>query len=202
MRLFAVALAAAGLTVGVAFAADPAASTDKVYARAAVPDEARKVGEVKLLERDGTTVVETVLSTRVIERVVAEIRLKEEQNWPPGSEGRADMERYVAALTDAAHLLRARIPPADARNIDDPERRAHLVIDFRADATRADVELADFDTADASTPFDPGVRRSLATLNLGRAYVLRNMRLILADAFHRPESDLSSLGPLGPVAKP
>ena len=183
-------------------AADAASAEEHVYARAAVPDEARKVGEVRLLEREGATVVETVLATRVIERVVAEIRLKEERNWPPDCEGHADMTRYTTALADAAKAIRAKVGPADARNADDPTRRARLLIDFRADAEHADVELAEFDAGDTGAPLEPTARRTLTTLPLSRVYVLRNMRLILADAFHVPESELAKLGPLGPAALP
>ena len=196
MRRAALAFALIFLAMGSIGAAETAGADDRVYARAAVPDETRKVGEVRLVERDGMTVVETALATRVIERVVAEIRQKEERNWPPESERRSDMEKYNDALSEAARTLRARMPPADARGVDDPARRARLLIDFRANA-----ELADFD-ADGAAPFEPTARRSLAVLKLDRAYVLRNMRLILADSFHLPESEIASLGPLGPAALP
>ena len=202
MSRWRVAVVAAVLLALLGIGVPDAGTTDvKVYARTAVPDETRKVGEVKLLQRDGATVVETVLVTKVIERVVAEIRQKDERGWPPGSDGRDDMERYTAALAEAARTLRARMPPADARNANDASRRARLLIDFRATADKAEVELAEFDSTDAA-PFEPTVRRSLTILDLDRAYVLRNMRLILADSFHLPENEVATLGPLGPAALP
>ena len=42
----------------------------------------------------------------------------------------------------------------------------------------------------------------LETVALGRPYVVRNMRLILSDAFHVPEADVDQLAPLGPIATP
>ena len=74
MRRAALAFALIFLAMGSIGAAETAGADDRVYARTAVPDETRKVGEVRLVERDGMTVVETALATRVIERVVAEIR--------------------------------------------------------------------------------------------------------------------------------
>lgn len=205
MKRLAVAMCIVLAASGGARAADVMGPTERVVARAAVPDEARKVGEVLLVERDGMVAVDTVLVTRVIERVVAEIRQKEERGWPPGSPQRPDMERYTAALVEAASELRSRLPHADARRVDDADRRIRLLIEFRADATRAEVELATFESSasvDSVSPSVPRNRRSLVVLGLDRAYVLRNMRLILADAFHLPERDLGSLGPLGPATPP
>jgi hypothetical protein len=205
MKRLAVAMCVLLAAPGVATAAEPSGAVERVIARAAVPDEARKVGEVRLVERDGMVAVDTVLVTRVIERVVAEIRQKEERSWPPDSPERADMERYTGALVEAASELRSRVPLADARSVDDADRRIRLLIEFRADAAHAEVELATFESTESVAPdsqFDPRGRHSLVTLTLDRAYVLRNMRLILADAFHLPERDVGSLGALGPAAPP
>jgi len=195
-----VALAFALTIAPIAAAGESPAVDERVYARTAVPDEARKIGEVRLVERGSTTLVQTVIATRVITRAVAEIRQKEERNWPPERVGHADMERYVTALERAATTLRQELPPADARSIDDAERRVRLLIELRADSSRTEIVIAEFQVRDASAPYDPTVSRVFANLALSRAYVLENMRLILADAFRIPESDLGRLGPLGPLA--
>jgi hypothetical protein len=41
----------------------------------------------------------------------------------------------------------------------------------------------------------------MATPAVGRDYLLRNMRLILADAFDLEEDEVDRLGPLGPAAR-
>jgi hypothetical protein len=109
------------------------------------------------------------------------------------------MESYMTALEQAATTLRQELPPADARSIDDAERRVRLLIELRADSSSVEVVIAEFEVHDASAPYEPTVSRVFANLSLSRAYVLENMRLILADAFRVPESDLWRLGPLGPL---
>jgi hypothetical protein len=195
----AASVASALMTTPIAAAGESPAVAERVHARAAVPNEARKIGEVRLVEQGSTTVVQTVLATRVITRAVAEIRQKEERNWPPDRDGHADMERYVAALEQAATKLRQEFPPADARSIDDAERRSRLLIELRADSSSAEIVIAEFEVLNTSAPYEPTVSRVFAKLALSRAYVLENMRLILADAFRVPESDLGRLGPLGPL---
>lgn len=172
---------------------DPAA--DKVEARTVVPDAMRKVGEVRLIARGGGTVVQTLLLTRVLGRVVAEIRKKEERNWPQDAEGYADMRRYVDAVAAAADALRAGRPESS-------DRRARLLIEFLASEGASGVLLAEFEGDEVDGAIQPRSRRPLATLPLRRAYVFPNMRFILADSFHVPEPEVGRLGPLGPIAAP
>ena len=194
-------LAAALLVATPSIAAtDVAPERDVVHARAPVPDEARKIGEVRLVTRGETTVVQTVIATRVLTRVVAEIRAKDEANWPPESAGHDDMKRYVAALENAAASLRAALPPVDARTTDDPERRIPFLIEFRADAKSAEVAIGTFQQRDASSPYEIASARTLGTPSASRAYVLENMRLILVDSFHVSKDEIAKLGPLGPLA--
>lgn len=169
---------------------DPA--NDRVVARTVVPDAVRHVGEVRLLARGDATVVQTLLLTKALARVVAEIRKKEEGNWPADAPGHVEMARYLAALEAAAADVRSR--PADG-----DERRLRLLIEFVADGRAAGVAFAGFDAAD-DDPIVPAARRPIAALGLERSYALRNMRLILADAFDLDDDELDRLGPLGPLA--
>lgn len=168
---------------------------DVVAARAAVPSAARKQGEVRLATRGDATVVQTLLATKVLPRVVAEIRKKEERNWPADRPGHDDMARYLAAIERAAAALAAR---RDAAAPDD--RWLRLAIELVATRYSAGLVLAEFTGGEVDGRLEPGERRTIETLPLGRAYVVSNMRLILADAFGLPEAELSRLGPLGPLA--
>ena len=172
-----------------------AGDRDRVIATTVVPDAVRKVGEVRLVARDGATVVQTLLATKALTRVVSEIRKKEEGNWPPGNAQRASMERYLAALFRAADELVARRAGGD-----DGERRIRLVIELVATSDVAGVLVGEFAGDEVDGRLQPTGRRPIETFALPRAYVLRNMRLILADAFHVPEADVGTLGPLGPIA--
>src|SRR5262245_25756123 len=56
------------------------AAGDTIHARCVVPDNLRKVGEVRLVTRGNAVVVQTLLSTKVLSRVLAEIAKKEQRN--------------------------------------------------------------------------------------------------------------------------
>ena len=60
------------------------AAADRVVARTVVPDATRKVGEVRLVQRGDAVVVQTLLATTVLPRVVAEIRKKEDAKLARG----------------------------------------------------------------------------------------------------------------------
>jgi hypothetical protein len=171
------------------------ADGDRVIATTVVPDDVRKVGEVRLVARGEATVVQTLLATKVLNRVVGEIRTKEEGNWPPGSAGRESMERYLSALFRTADALVARRESGDAG-----ERRLRLLIEFVASPEAAGVLVGEFTGDEVDGHITPTARRPMETIALPRAYVLRNMRLILADAFHVPEAEIGKLGPLGVIA--
>jgi len=174
---------------------DPA--SDRVVARTVVPRTPPTVGEVRLVTRGEATVVQTLLATKVLGRVVAEIRKKEERNWPPDAQGHPDMLRYLDALAAAAADVRKRRDTSGAAAGGD--RRLRLLIEFVASDTASGVLFAGFDVDEMDGAIQPTNRRPIATLALGRAYVFPNMRLILADSFGVPESEVDRLGPLGPL---
>lgn len=165
-------------------------SHDEVKATRVVPDPTRKVGEVRLLARGKAVVVQTVLSTKLLDRVTGEIRRKEEANWPAGDPSR---DAYVAALEKVRGIIDKRDPGADWKG-----RRKNLLIEFAADDANASVFLGSFK---ASGEDDAVIEREvLETLDLPRSYVLRNMRLILADSFKVAETEVDKIGPLGPAS--
>ncbi len=168
------------------------ASHDQVKALKVVPDPQRKVGEVRLLARGSAVVVQTLLSTKLLERVTGEIRKKEEDNWPAGDPSR---EAYLAALDRTRAAVEKRDVGAAWK-----DRRRRLFIEFAADETSAAVFLGTFRyTDERSSTIE---REVLETLELPRSYVLRNMRLILADSFKVAESEVDGIGPLGPASAP
>jgi hypothetical protein len=195
------ALLASLLVVAVAGAAPaPAvptdAAADRVVKRTDVPDATRKVGEVRLVQRGDAIVVQTLLATKVMSRVLAEIRKKETGNWPADRPGHEDMARYLAAIDEKAEALRS------ARDAGDGDRRVRLAIELVATKDAEGLVLATFAGDESGGFLAPTDRRVLETVALGRPYVVRNMRLILSDAFHVPEADVDQLAPLGPIATP
>jgi hypothetical protein len=167
---------------------DPAG--DRVLRRTVVPDPVRRQGEVRLVARGDARVVQTLLATKVLRRVVAEIRQKEERNWPAGAPGHDDMRRYVAALADAAAAL-------DAAAGDGERRR--LLIEMIATPEVGGIILGEFASEERDGRLEPRSARVLATVDVGRDYLRRNMRLVLADAFDVDEDEVDRLGDLGPA---
>lgn len=193
-------LGAALLAAAPAIAANPSrcldASADRIVASTPVPDAVRKVGEVRLVARGDAVVVQTLLSTKLLSRVVAEIRVKEEKNWPdpgPGADGRRS---YAEALAAARETLDKRSPGPDWT-----DRRQRLLIEFCADAGGSAVIVGTFGDMPVFGEAALRAREVFATLDPPREYVLRNQRLIVADSFHVDEKDADAIGPLGPAAK-
>lgn len=165
------------------------AANDRIVERAWVPSAAKKVGEVRIVKRGAATVAETLLYTKVLSRVVGEIRKKELANWP----GSADAARYVAALEQAQKLIWSRLP-TNQRLAD---RRQKLWIDFVSAPGVAFVAIGAFELEEAQGEVRAVRREPLALLDLAPAYVRRNLALITADAFQLDEAGaVRLLGPL------
>jgi len=77
------------------------ASRDEIVRSAVVPSVLLPLAEVRLIRRDGSVVMQTVIASSLLKRVIEEIRNKERSAWKPGAEGYADSERYLAALDKA-----------------------------------------------------------------------------------------------------
>jgi len=160
------------------------AAGERILQRVVVPDPARKVGEVRVVRRGDTDVVATALNTKLMRRVVAEVRQKEQPNWPPGQPGHEDSLRYLAALEAAQQELWAEVPQLD-RNAD---QRQKLLIEFILSKDAAAVVLSEFKLEDGGDDMNIASRRPIAILEPSRDYVRRNMRLIIEDNFkNRPD---------------
>jgi hypothetical protein len=160
------------------------ASNDHVVERGYVPSAESKVGEVRILKRGDASVVETLLYTKVLSRVVGEIRKKELANWP----GNPDAERYVAALEQAQKQIWSRLPTNERL----ADRRQKLWIDFVDAPSAAFVAVGSFEMQETKGEVRVLGREPLALLELSPAYVRRNLRLIAADALHLDDAALAA----------
>lgn len=171
---------------------------DRIVRQAFVPDADRRVGEVRLIERGDGVVVQTLLYTRILARVVSEIEKKETTNWAPPRPGAEDAAKYVAALQAARETVYRDTPRSDPR--DTPRQK--LMIEFFLKPSAAAVYLGGFDMTEEGGGVRVTARRPLAVLELSRDYIARNMRLIVADSFHVPESEVdATLGPLAALLR-
>jgi hypothetical protein len=156
------------------------AAHDRVVQRAFAPSPEEKVGEVRLIRRGDADVVQTLLYSKLLARVVAEIRRKELANWPAGQPGSEDAQRYVAMLDAVQKKIWDRMP----RDEVGADRRQKMGIEFvlTQDAALVVVGAIAIDEQQSDVRvvrFEP-----LAAFEPSRDYAQRNMRLIAADSFH------------------
>jgi len=159
--------------------------SDVVVDRAFVPSARRPQGEVRIVRRGGHAVVQTLLYTRVLKRVVGAITDKERRNWPAGAAGHADMERYVAAL-EAFRRAAAERPDQAGPDVD---RRVRALVEF-IDAPGEPLVAIGGVTLEGTGGLEETAesvriraRATPSVLTLSADYVRRNMALIVADAF-------------------
>jgi hypothetical protein len=197
MRLTRLLPLLACLWAATAVAGDPAltqgaerldAPLDERVARSYVPSAERRVGEVRLIRRGDANVVQTLLYTKLLRRVVGEIRQKELENWPEGP-GRADALRYVEALSAVQQQIWGRLLASEPVR----DRRQKLWIEFVLTPDASQVSIGAFEMDEAGGEVRVLRREALALLEASRAYVLRNMRLIAADSFRVEGAALRSL---------
>lgn len=165
------------------------ASADKTVARAFVPSPEQKVGEVRLIVRGNVNVVQTLLYTKVLSRVVGEIRKKESANWPADRANHADAMRYMDALEQAQKTIWGRMPKD--KQVDD--RRQRMIIEFALSQGSGVVMIGAYDMNESGGEVKVVRREPLVTLDLPREYVKRNMQLIVADSFDAADAKLDSL---------
>lgn len=159
-----------------------AAGDDVVIDRAFVPSEKRPQGEVRVVRQDGQVVVQTILYTRLLKRVLAGITGKERHNWPAGAAGHQDMERYVAAL----EAYRKKVAATEDEEADGSGRRKTMIIEFVDDTGGPFVSLGGVDLEGSGAEIRVRRREKPVVLGLSAAYIRRNMRLIVADTFGVP----------------
>jgi len=171
------------------------AAADELLARSDVPSPEQRVGEVRLIRRGDANVVQTLLVTKLLSRVVGEIRRKELANWPEGP-GHEDALRYVDALGAVQRTLWGRLRAAEPAS----DRRQRMWIEFVLAPGASLVAIGGFGAFEMEEPggeLRVPRRETLAVLEPSRDYVRRNMRLIAADSFHVEGAALASL--LGPL---
>jgi len=186
------------LAVAIATRAAPAAapagelldrSQDRILQRASITSRGRTHGEVRLIERGSARVVQTLLYSKVLDRVVAEIRDRERENWPADREGHDASARYVAALERAERAIpRA---PGDARRATD--RRRSLLIEFAVSNSAETVALLEPELVESAGALTIEGARLVEALALPRDYVQRNMRLIAEAHFAIPRDEIARL---------
>jgi hypothetical protein len=155
-------------------------SHDQSVERAYVPKPEEKVGEVRLIRRGDAAVVQTLLYSKVLARVVAEIRKKELANWPEGQPGHDDALRYAATLAGVQKQIWDRMPRDEIGS----DRRQKMGIEFVLAKKAAFVAVGAIAIDEKEGEVRVVSFEPIEVLEPSRGYVQRNMRLIAADSFH------------------
>lgn len=170
-------------------------SGDVIVDRAFVPSERRPQGEVRVVRRGERVVVQTLLYTRVPNRVFAAIGDKERQNWPVPAPEHADMESYLAALEELRRVAVAR------EGATETDRRLRVLIEFVDASDETCVALGAVDLEEQGGVVGIRTRDEPALLRLSAEYVRRNMRFIVADAFRVSMEEADALLSRTPVSR-
>jgi hypothetical protein len=170
-------------------------SKDEILRRAFVPSPDRRQGEVRLVRRGNAAVMQTVLSTAILRRVVGEIRKKELSSWPPERPGHADALRYIAALRQAGEEIQARSRKRKERG----DRRQALAIEFILSEDASIVAFYEPALEETEEGFGIASKRLISILELSRAYVRGDIYEIAWDALKiKKEESAMVLDPLVP----
>ena len=156
-----------------------ASDADVLVRRAAVPSRLLRQGEVRLVQRGDTVVVQTVLLTRYLGRVTHAIREKELQNWPEGAPGAADAAHYRDALARAAAMVSSGEGAEDGH---ERSRRHRLAIEFICGADTGTVRFLQPEVGEDADGLAMLGAKPLFDLEVSRTYVARNQELIVADS--------------------
>lgn len=166
-----------------------ARAVDTVVHRCTVFAHDTPIGEVRLAARDRAVVVQTLLQTVLMRRVVAEIRKKEETNWPSDRRGAESSRQYVAGLERVQRSLWEQ----RARSTRGPNPPQRLAIEFVHAAGKAWVSLGTFEASSNPPRLDVSALRELERIDLDAGYIAENIRLILADACGLGQQEIDRL---------
>ena len=161
-------------------------SKDRVLERRPVTSRGRRHGEVRVLRRGDAVVIQTLLSSKVLRRVVAGIRDRELESWPPGQEGHAAALSYLSALDAATKATLDGRPRSHEKTsigaAKTRDRRRSLLIEFILSESRHGVVIAHPELLDEPSGelTLTGVRDERA-LDVPRPFVERDMKLIADD---------------------
>ncbi len=171
-------------------------SRDEIVRSEFVPSREQPVGEVRLVRRGPAVVMQTVLYTKFLKRVVAEIRKKEEAAWPRGRDGHGDAVRYV----DAVLAAQAGIEERFRRRQDRGDRRQKMLIEFILSGNASIVAIAEPALTETGGRMRVASRRQIAVLHLSRTYVRGNIYEIAWDALRLERKESRAL--LEPMLPP
>lgn len=157
----------------------PDPGDDRVVTRIVVPSPEKPHGEVQVIRRGDLLVVQTLLASRILKKVVAVIDQKEQRRWPESRQGHLDSRRYreelFRATTEIWHRFRQRS--------DQNEKRQYLVIEFILGPKQSMIALSLPQVVGEYGQLQLIDKSELAVWRSSEQYVANNIREIIQDSF-------------------
>lgn len=180
MRLLALSLCGLLLTI------HPVSAAGEPLAVASVPRDGKPRGEVRLFLRDKQVVLQTLLYSRVLKRVLGAIAKKEERFWREKPEA-ADSQLYIAALGRSFEQVWQEFKARENKS----ERRQGLMIEFRLGEKGSGLlQIARPELSGEPGTLTLGRSRPLATLQPSRSYLLGSLFEISRDSLNLSPQEL------------
>ena len=149
--------------------------------RAPVPVDPPYQGEVRLLRRNSTLVVQTILNSKVMHRVVGAIQRNELRDWPQNREGSMDSRRYTEELALAFQTVQDRAK--ERQKTGERDRYLQLMIEFVLEEQRGYVALYLPTLTQQNDRLVLQKKELLKKLPVSRNYLRKNMQSIVEENF-------------------
>lgn len=162
---------------------------DEIVRKDFVPNKTLTQGEVRLIRRDGAAVMQTVLYSSFMERVVGEIGKKESSLWPPGRDGHEDSAKYIDAVRNARNLIEDR----SRKRAGNRDRRRKMLIEFILTDKESIVAICEPDLVEKKGEVRIVSAVPITFLNLSRNYVTGNFYEIAKDALKLSDAEAKTL---------
>ena len=170
---------------------------DQIVKRVVIPSVEQPQGEVQLIRRRELLVVQTLLSSRILKRVVAAIDAKERRSWPEAREGHVASSRYREELFRATEKAWEAFRQRSERN----ETRQSLAIEFILGSKQSLIALSLPQIAGEYGNLSLLDKQSVKVWRVSGDYVRKNAVEIIKDSFHLDDAEAEELlKPLWPVA--
>ena len=171
---------------------------DLILQRVVVPSMEQPQGEVQLIQRGDLLVVQTLLSSKVLKRVVAAIDAKESRNWPGAREGHIDSLRYREELFRATE----KAWEAFRQRVDREQDRQTLAIEFILGPKQSLIALSLPQLSEDGINLRLIDKQPLKVWRGGEVYVQANVIEIVKDSFQLDDAATETLlKPLWPSRK-
>lgn len=159
--------------------------------RAFLPSTNNVHGEVRLLRRDGSTCMQTLLYSRYLRRGLHEMARKERLSWPEGLPGHDESARYLAAMEKAKDAVLG--PAGSTADEAEADVRHKLLIEFTLTPTGACYALSRMELAGEPDGYAIASSEVIVREDAHPYYVSQAIRLMAKEGFKLEGDDLDAL---------